>query len=600
MIADSFFSMAASYQGRDYLTSQLIAYIGNKRRLLGFLEDVFCELSREIPINSFIDPFAGSGAVSRLARSLGFQVIAGDLEEYSRVLVAASVLPGPEEAAELLQPWGGFAIYRDLQELGEGLGKSAPDSELPEHSFPQSLFRPFVSAHYAPMNTENADYRKERLFYTRENALFIDRVRHRIEEMIPGNPSGSKERLTKDLLLAPLLYGAATQANTSGVFKAFHKGFGGHGKDALGRILSPIRLAPPPLIDGPDASVVRRMAAGDLLRNYQGDLTYLDPPYNQHQYGSNYHLLNSIAFWDFPEPGKDLDRLGRLKDRGGIRKDWIKTRSAFCSPRTVRASFEEVLGACRSRCIALSYSDDGLLPLQELQELLEKQGRVSLYVSDYTVYRGGRQSPTKKGINLELLFLLDRLREYRGGWKPASTEGLLNFGDGEELPDGENVLQTLLAQKRIYALLKGTFSPERLKAHFPMRDDETVFLHDKAIALKTDRFYRFPDLPAPDRFAFLSKKNMKEIIEGLEASVCRDRQEEAAILTGFLDHNRRRGDVKRLGSCLRKLAHKKYADIWNREMARARQLILDDSGENARLHHLLDELEDLAARRFSG
>ena len=41
-------------------------------------------------------------------------------------------------------------------------------------------------------------------------------------------------------------------------------------------------------------------------KNKNFDLVYLDPPYNQHQYGSNYHLLNTIALWDKPEINKEI------------------------------------------------------------------------------------------------------------------------------------------------------------------------------------------------------------------------------------------------------------------------------------------------------
>ncbi len=54
-----------------FLTKQLIAYIGNKRSLLGFLGTVFKDLENKQGKTVFSDPFAGSGAVARLARSTG-------------------------------------------------------------------------------------------------------------------------------------------------------------------------------------------------------------------------------------------------------------------------------------------------------------------------------------------------------------------------------------------------------------------------------------------------------------------------------------------------------------------------------------------------
>ncbi|HET6449781.1 MAG TPA: DNA adenine methylase, partial [Spirochaetia bacterium] len=57
-----------------YLRTQLIAYIGNKRALLPFIHGVLSGLSVQPGRSTFLDPFAGSGAVSRLARSAGFLV----------------------------------------------------------------------------------------------------------------------------------------------------------------------------------------------------------------------------------------------------------------------------------------------------------------------------------------------------------------------------------------------------------------------------------------------------------------------------------------------------------------------------------------------
>ncbi|MCK7503727.1 MAG: hypothetical protein MZV70_06155 [Desulfobacterales bacterium] len=102
---------------------------------------------------------------------------------------------------------------------------------------------------YAPRDTSRADWRTERLFYTRENAVFLDRVREHIERAYPLGPSPSIPTLRRarrrDLLLALLILEAAVHANTSGVFKAFHKGFGGHGRDAPPRILGAMELEPP-------------------------------------------------------------------------------------------------------------------------------------------------------------------------------------------------------------------------------------------------------------------------------------------------------------------------------------------------------------------
>ncbi len=65
------------------------------------------------------------------------------------------------------------------------------------------------------------------------------------------------------------------------------------------------------------------------LSFFEAEIVYLDPPYNQHQYGSNYHLLNTIALNDKPFVNKSFFINGKKKDKSAIRKDWIKTKSGF-------------------------------------------------------------------------------------------------------------------------------------------------------------------------------------------------------------------------------------------------------------------------------
>ena len=96
--------------------------------------------------------------------------------------------------------------------IAAGLGSTCR-AERPAIAF--GGWRAYISRHYAPRSTEKADWRTERLFYTRENALIIDAVRERIEEMYPGTPEGAAFR-EKAVLIAALLYQAATHTNTSG------------------------------------------------------------------------------------------------------------------------------------------------------------------------------------------------------------------------------------------------------------------------------------------------------------------------------------------------------------------------------------------------
>jgi len=277
-----------SFLDHPYLKEQIIAYIGNKRRLLGLIDTAVSQACPGAGEGlSFLDAFSGSGIVSRYARLKGFDLHTNDWEYYSYVINHAFLTHSEQDISAL---FGGIekreALFESLNSLSD------PDAE-----------EEYIARYYAPRsrNIDEVDHTQERLFYTRDNALRIDRIRNRIEALYPR-----KESAENLFLVALLLYQAATHTNTSGVFKACHKGFGGHGKDALKRILQPITLQMPPLVESEGQIRIYQKDINELIRSGATghlDIAYLDPPYNQHQYGSNYHMLNTIALWDrIPEP----------------------------------------------------------------------------------------------------------------------------------------------------------------------------------------------------------------------------------------------------------------------------------------------------------
>lgn len=561
-------SLSASdgaFVSTEYLTRQLIAYIGNKRRILGFLYRIFSRLQDRHPIHTFLDPFAGSGAVARLARQMGYRVAANDWEEYSRLINSIHLTLSPAAAEQLFSDCGG--IETTLEYMNNL-------SEPPQ--------RPLISRFYAPASTEKADYRTERLFYTRENALFIDRVREKIDHMWPR---GGRAR---DLLMALLLYEAATHVNTSGVFKAYHKGFGGHSRDALTRIMAPMRLEYPVLIDGAEDCEVAQLDAADFLMPRSGDLCYLDPPYNIHQYGSNYHLLNTIARWDFPPINNEIGPDGRLESKAGIRPDWKQTRSEFCSKSTAPAALRRVLNATDARWVVLSYNSEGIIPMEQLMDILSEFGHIEINSLDYITYRGGRQSINRRTYNTEFQLVVERLSE----WGAASQ------------PLRQPCLQRFLPAHRIQSLLQGAFVPQRLREHFTTRDSQVLLFRDSAGWLSTENLYTFIEVPGLQSLQELPFEVLRSIERKLTAAVCRDRQEELEVVRGLMcaEENpaARRRYQKKVLHILKKFTHKKYRREWEREIARLQELLSEDGAQLEVLRAGLKELIDLGRRRFEG
>ncbi|WP_319561704.1 DNA adenine methylase [Marispirochaeta sp.] len=556
--------MPAADLSSDYLKRQLIAYIGNKRRLLPSLHRLFLRLEKEHPVRSMLDPFAGSGAAARLGRSMGYQVFANDWEEYSRLINGVYLRLTPSRVEGLFSRYGG--LRKLLAKL---------------NSYTGSVEEPYFSLYYAPRSTEDADYRTERLFYTRENALFLDHVRGWIEREYPSDMIHDEDMNDeRELLIALLLYEAATHANTSGVFKACHKGFGGHGSDALKRIMAPMELEYPVLLDGPIGQA-GSMDAGDWVCGKSADLCYLDPPYTIHQYGSNYHMLNSVALWDRPDAPLDLKSDGRLRRKAGIREDWIQTRSPYCTKKFAAGALKKLLAAIDARYIVLSYNSDGIISLDELCQILSERGRLSVYADDYVQYRGGKQGLNRRNLTIEFQLLVEN-------------------GTPHRKKDGEKIRRFIKLQE-LGQLLQGGFHPRRLAATGLVMGGVLNLGSIGSLAIPLKGGFK-PDSSAlePEDFFYLTNDEIDTSLRLLKDARFHDNREEAEILLEILTAAEGSSkDIKavtdRFLLVLKKLAHKKYLHIYKEIYAHALSVLC--SADAAKR---LETLNRVALRRFSG
>ncbi len=377
--------------GNVYLKDTLIAYIGNKRRLIPFISE---QVARIIENDSgrltrALDLFAGSGSVSRLLRTFELDVHSNDIEYYSHILNYAHNVILPSDEKHMFKHFGGIDNTLDIL------------NDMPTISESNR----YISEYYAPKDDLNPDVIHERMFYTQENARIIDTVRHAIENMYINESIDKNEYY---YLLARLIYEAATHSNTSGVFKAFHCGFGGRARDALNRIMKPISMTKLPLY-GDIRGSSSNMEAGEFLRKSKAsfDIVYIDPPYNQHQYGSNYHLLNTIARWDKPVVNKDIMVAGKKTNKSAIRRDWTNTRSEYCYKHRAEVAFKDMISSIDAKHILVSYSTDGIIDYDNFIEILTSRGDLSIATKEHTKYPGGKRSTVNKTKNIEYLFIVN-------------------------------------------------------------------------------------------------------------------------------------------------------------------------------------------------
>lgn len=362
-----------------FLTDQLIPYIGNKRKLTDLIGRATDRTG--LTSGTFFDAFAGSGAVGRLAKTLGFRVVSNDWEPYSRPIAETYIACNrPPRFANL----GG--LDNALDTLNALPGKQG-----------------YIARHYCPRDDEQPDPDRERMFYTQENGRRIDAIR---EQLAAWRKQGLLSAREFSVLLSTLIFQAAYVSNTSGVFKGWHRGWGGATRTAWYRIRSRLTLSKPVFHDNGQKNRVLCDDACRVAPEIPCDVAYLDPPYNQHQYGANYHLLNTVALWDCPRLDPHYGRNGR-RDKAAIRTDWrTSRRSRYCYRSSALSAFAELLDRLRARWILVSYSTDGIMGLDPLTDLLGRHGRLDVVRRRYKRYRVSSQRPSPRRHTTEFVLIV--------------------------------------------------------------------------------------------------------------------------------------------------------------------------------------------------
>lgn len=358
----------------EFLSEQIITYIGNKRSLLNFIGQGLAIVHKRLGKSKLAaaDLFAGSGIVSRYLKAHTTQLFVNDLEPYSSYINSCYLTNKSEVNPEQL--------HATLQELLAEIRRTwAPG---------------FIADLYAPR--DDANIRPgERVFYTRRNAIYIDTAR----QAIAGLPVEQQR-----FFLAPLLYEASVHNNTGGVFKGFYKNragvgqFGGEGKNALSRIMGDIQLRLPVFSAFECETHITRLESLAAVRTFpELDIAYLDPPYNQHPYGSNYFMLNVIL------ENKRPDTYSKVS---GIPDSW--NRSAYNKAKSAKETLFSVISECPAKFILISYNSEGFITREEFTDFLQTLGKVQPLETEYPTFRGSRNLRSRPIKVKEFLFLLER------------------------------------------------------------------------------------------------------------------------------------------------------------------------------------------------
>ncbi len=376
----------AEYTARDsedYLCRQLITYLGNKRALLDFigsgLKIVKNRLGKEKL--SCLDAFSGSGVVSRYLKAHASILYSNDIERYAQVINSCYLANKSQLDIPRLSALHG--------ELLSGIEAAMEEWQA------ERAARGIISRNYAP--ADDSDIKGgERVFYTSRNAAYLDATRSLI---------GRIPEADQAFFLGPLLAEASIHANTSGVFKGFYKDsgtglgrFGGRKADALSRILGEISLPFPLFSDYECEYRVLGQDANSLATELpELDIAYLDPPYNQHPYGSNYFMLNLLV--DYREP---LD----LSPVSGIPAAW--KRSAYNRAQEAATALTSLVSSLNARFLLISFNSEGFIGRERMLDILSAVGKVDVLETRYNAFRGSRNLGGREIHVKEFLYLVER------------------------------------------------------------------------------------------------------------------------------------------------------------------------------------------------
>lgn len=310
-------------------------YIGSKNKLSNFIKSVIYAVSgKDLSNKIFCDIFAGTGIVGRSFKQEVTKVISNDLEYYS------------------------FVLNRNY------IGNQQPIDDKNQRIVALNHLEPkegFIYHHYC--KGDNG----ERQYFSDSNGKKIDAIRYQIETW------RKNKTITDDtyyFLLASLIESADKVANTASVYGAYLK----HIKKSAQKELV---LAPADFEINGHAHEVFNEDSNQLIKRIEGDILYLDPPYNARQYGANYHLLNTIAHYDQFIP----------KGKTGLR-DYNKSK--YCSSRSVENEFDELIKHANFKYIFLSYNNEGLMAVEQIKKILSKYGRYDLASTNYQRFKADK------------------------------------------------------------------------------------------------------------------------------------------------------------------------------------------------------------------
>ncbi len=335
----------------------MIKYIGSKRVLAPrIVETILASWRSRAPGSArpprVLDLFSGTSRVGHALKRAGCAVVANDHNAYAHALARCYVQTDSNDR-----------LLGHVSRLVGELNRLA--ASLPE--------RPAAAEPTGGYMHDTFCLRSR--FFHPSNGRRIDACRERIAEWRAGKEIDEE---TESVLLVSLMEAADRVDSTTGLQMAYLKKW-------APRAFKPLSLRVPDLLSRPAGGrcTALHLDAIDAVRSPEAgacDVAYLDPPYNQHAYLSNYHVWETLVRWDRPE----------VYGVACKRVDCRERKSVFNTRAGAPAIMEALIDSIRSPVLVVSFNDEGYITREQMELLLAGRGRVEVIASDFKRYVGAQ------------------------------------------------------------------------------------------------------------------------------------------------------------------------------------------------------------------
>jgi adenine-specific DNA-methyltransferase len=335
-------------------------FIGNKELIISDIKALFEELELTDNGLTLFDAFCGTGAVSDSLKD-SFNIVSNDMLRWCVIYTRGRVCSENCNFKKL--KFDPFNFFNSNKKTSKG----------------------FFYKNYSPGGSD-------RMYFTDENAGRIDYFRATIEKW------KSENLITEDeyaYLLASLIESVSVVSNTAGVYGAFLK----HWDSRALKLIEFKRVIANP--SQANETTFLNAKLEDVISEVECDILYLDPPYTQNQYGTQYHLLETLVLNDKPS----ISNITGSRPTTPMRSDWSKDFKTHIL-------FDKILAKTKAKYIVFSYSKDGFMSKSFIEASMKRYGKPETFICKKLSYRKYTNFKSKeKNDHFEYLFFVERKPE---------------------------------------------------------------------------------------------------------------------------------------------------------------------------------------------